>query len=91
MDTAAILRVRPAGQDRDALRNAFARLADERQKGAARLAALLDQRRRIVLTGTADELVNNARAVQDAQITVEMLDAAFVALAERDRNIAAGA
>jgi len=40
---------------------------------------------------TAADLVNNAIAVQSARETAELLDATFGALAECDRNIAAGA
>jgi len=91
VDTDAVLRCRPAGQDRAALRDAFARCPDERGRSAARLAALLEQRRRIVLAGSAAELVDSAIAIQGARDTSEMLDAAFAALVERDHQIAAGA
>ena len=91
MDTGAVLRCRPAGQDRAALRDAFARCTHERTQVEARLAALMERRRRIVLTGTPVDLVNSAIAIQSVRETVELLDVAFAALAECDRNIAAGA
>jgi len=90
MDTAAIIRCRPAGQDRAAVRDAFARCTEERVRSAARLAALLEQRRRIVLTGAADEMVDSLISIQAARDTSELLDATFAALVERDHKIAAG-
>ncbi len=91
MDTDAVLRCRPAGQDRAALRDAFARCTHERTQGAARLAALLEQRQRIVLTGSPAELVDNAIAVQGERDTGDLLDAAYGALVERHQHLAAGA
>jgi len=91
LDTAAVLRCRPAGQDRVALRDAFARCTHERTQGEARLAALLEQRRRIVLTSSPAELVDSAIAIQAVRDTSELLDVAFAALVERDHQIAAGA
>lgn len=91
MDTDAIIRCRPVRQDRDAVRDAFARARQERERSVARLGTLLEQRQRIVLTATAADLVNNAIAVQSARETAELLDTTFAALAECDRNLAAGA
>jgi len=91
VDTDAIIRCRPVRQDREAVRDAFARARQERERSATRLGTLLAQRQRIVLTGTAADLVNNAIAVQSARETAELLDATFGALAECDRNIAADA
>ncbi len=91
MDTDAVLRCRPVRQDRDAVRDAFAHARQERERSAARLGTLLAQRQRIVLTGSAADLVNNAVAIQSARETAELLDTTFAALAECDRNLAAGA
>jgi len=91
VDVDAIIRCRPAGQDRAALHDAFVRCTDERGRSAARLATLLEQRRRVVLSGSPADLVDSAIAIQSARDTSEMLDVAFVALVERDHQIAAGA
>jgi len=90
LDTDAIIRCRPVRQDRDAVRDAFARARQERERSAARLGTLLAQRQRIVLTGSA-ALVNNAIAVQSARETAELLDTTFAALTECDRNLATDA
>ncbi len=81
MDTAAILRCRPATPDRWGFEAALGRSTQERTEAAGRLQSLLDQRRRTVLTATPAELTANAAAVRDAEETLSFLDAAYFTLA----------
>jgi len=80
VDTAAILRCRPATPDRWGFEAALTKSTHERTQAATHLQSLLDQRRRTVLTATPAELSANAVAVHDAEETVAYLDAAYYAL-----------
>ncbi len=86
MDTAAILRCRPATPDRWGFEAALNRSTDERRQVADHLHSLLDQRRKIVLTASPAELSANAAAVRDAQETSDFLEAAYFALAMGRRD-----
>jgi hypothetical protein len=81
MDSATLVRLRPADQSADAIRDALAVLREERDGAARRTATLSAERARLLLVGTTAAIAKTETAIRDAGTDQEQFDAIAAALA----------